>query len=158
MAKPRGRAFQPGNKASRGRPRGSRNPATVAAEKLFEQSAEPLAKKCIQLATKGDAMALRLAMERVLPPCKNTLVHFEMPAVETVSDLPVAANALLQAVARGEISPADSQQMMAGLEFIERSFATMDFAQRLQAVEKDRTAKTVGQSTGEEATVKPGKG
>lgn len=143
MPKPRGRPFQPGNTASRGRPPGSRNPATVAAERLFEENAEPLAKKCIELATKGDPMALRLSMERVLPPCKNTLVHFQMPAVRSLADLPHAADAVLQAVARGEITPTDSQQLMSVLEFLRQNLATMEVAQRLQVLEEERAARVL---------------
>ncbi len=141
MANPRGRPFQPGNKAGRGRPPGSRNPATVAVQKLFEQNAEAVAQKCIQMATKGDPMALRLAMERVLPPCKNTLVHFAIPPVKSLADLPKAADAILQAAGNGEISPAEAEQLMPVLEFIRRSLESGEIEKRLQALEASRPAR-----------------
>jgi len=113
----------------------------VAVQKLFEQNAEAVAQKCIQLATKGDAMALRLAMERVLPPCKNTLVHFAMPPIQSLADLPKAADAILQAVANGEVSPAEAEQLMAVLEFIRSNLGTREFEKRLQDLEASRPAR-----------------
>ena len=77
----------------------------MAVEKLFrKQNGEAVAQKCIRLATKGDPMALRLAMERVLPPFKNTPVHFAIPPIKSLADLPKAADAILQAAGNGEIS------------------------------------------------------
>lgn len=136
MPKSRGRPFSRGNTASRGRPPGSRNPATVAAQQLFEEHAEALAKKCIELAGKGDSMALRLAMERTLPPYKNTLVYFAMPPVESLADLPKAADAILQAVAHGEISPAESESLTGVLEFLRRNLETVEIHRREKALKE----------------------
>jgi hypothetical protein len=141
MSKPRGRPFQRGNTASRGRPPGSRNPATVAAQRLFEEHAEALARKCIELADKGDSMAMRLAMERVLPPYKNTLVYFTMPPVKSLADLPKAADAILQAVAHGEISPAESESFTGVLEFLRRNLETVEVDKRLTVLQEARATK-----------------
>ena len=56
---------QSGNPA--GRPPGSRNPATLAAEVLLEGEAEALTRRAIERAMEGDVTALRLCLERVLP-------------------------------------------------------------------------------------------
>lgn len=141
MAKPRGSPFQPGNTASQGRPRGSRNQAMLAAQRLFAEYSEPLTKKCIAQASRGDPTALRLSMERVLPPCKSTAVHFEVPEVRTLSELPDAANAVMQAVANGQITPAESQQMMPMLEFLGRCLETAEVGKRLQSLEEQVAAR-----------------
>lgn len=65
MNRPRGRPFQPSNKYGRGRPKGSRNKATRAAQRLLEEHSEPLVRRCIIEAMKGNMPALRLCMERV---------------------------------------------------------------------------------------------
>jgi hypothetical protein len=61
----RGRPFENGNP---GRPRGSRNKATVAAESLLEGEAERLTRKAVERALEGDVAALKLCMDRLLPP------------------------------------------------------------------------------------------
>ena len=65
----RGRPFERGNKISKGRPPGSRNQRTVFAE-MMDSHGEALIKQCQVMALKGDATALRLCIERLLPPCK----------------------------------------------------------------------------------------
>jgi Family of unknown function (DUF5681) len=52
----------------RGKPRGARNRATLLAEALLDGEAEALTRKAIEKALEGDGMALRLCLERVLPP------------------------------------------------------------------------------------------
>src|SRR5580704_11696466 len=63
--RPRGRPFakgQSGNPA--GRRRGCRNKATRAAEAYLDGEAETLARKAVELALAGNALALRLCLER----------------------------------------------------------------------------------------------
>ncbi|WP_373867386.1 DUF5681 domain-containing protein, partial [Microvirga aerophila] len=62
---PEGRRFQPGNS---GRPQGSRNRATLAMEALLDGEAEALTRKAIEMAKEGDATAMRLVLDRLLPP------------------------------------------------------------------------------------------
>jgi hypothetical protein len=54
VTKTRGRPFAPGNP---GRPKGSRNKATLAAEALLDGEAEALTRKAIELALAGDVTA-----------------------------------------------------------------------------------------------------
>jgi hypothetical protein len=49
-----------------GRPRGSRNQATMAMEAALEQGAEQLIHKVMSVALKGDMAAMRLCLERIL--------------------------------------------------------------------------------------------
>jgi hypothetical protein len=51
-----------------GRPKGSRNKATIAIEGLLEGQAEALTQTAISKALKGDSIALRLCMDRIAPP------------------------------------------------------------------------------------------
>jgi hypothetical protein len=67
--RPRGRPFakgQSGNPA--GRRRGCRNKATRAAEAYLDGEAETLARKAVELALAGNALALRLCLERTIAP------------------------------------------------------------------------------------------
>ena len=67
--KQRGRPFKPGQSGNPlGRPKGARNRATIAAEALLDGEAEALTRKAIELALDGDTTALRLCLERLMPP------------------------------------------------------------------------------------------
>jgi uncharacterized protein DUF5681 len=52
---------QSGNPA--GQPKGSRNKATLAVEALLDGEAEEITRKVIELAKKGDLVAIRLCLE-----------------------------------------------------------------------------------------------
>ena len=68
----RGRPFVKGRSGNpRGRPAGSRNKKTLAAAVLLEGESEALTRKAVELALEGDPTALRLCIERILPPCPN---------------------------------------------------------------------------------------
>jgi len=74
-----GRKFQPGQSGNpNGRPKGSRNVATLALESLLDGEAEALTRKAVELALTGDIAALRLCLDRILPPRKDRSVSFEM--------------------------------------------------------------------------------
>src|SRR5262249_4193060 len=68
-AKQRGRPFEPGKSGNpKGRPKGSRNQATLLAEALLDGEAEAITRKVINAALEGDTTALRLYLERLLAP------------------------------------------------------------------------------------------
>jgi hypothetical protein len=97
----RGRPFQPGNP---GKPAGARNRATMAAEALLDAEAEGLTRKCIELALAGDTTALRLCLERILPPRKSRPVEFALPPIGDAASVCAASVRVLELVAAGELS------------------------------------------------------
>ena len=124
MNKPRGRPFEVGNTAGRGRPKGSRNQATLAKSELFGEYAEAITQKLVSMALEGDPLAMRLCMERIHPPLRAMPVTFKLPRVKKVSDLPAALNSILRAVASSKISPAEAQQMVSLLNLIAAVLST----------------------------------
>src|SRR5215211_6279721 len=101
----RGKPFQQGNP---GRPKGSRNKATLALEALLDGEAEALTRKAIEMALSGDTKAMRLCMDRIMPPRKDRPVMFTMPKLETAADAVKATAALAEAVALGDITPMEA--------------------------------------------------
>ena len=74
-----GRPFEKGRSANPGgRRRGSRNRATLAAAVLLDGEAEALTRKAVELALAGDPVALRLCIERILPPCRERPVRLPL--------------------------------------------------------------------------------
>ena len=59
-----------------GRPRGSRNKATLAIESLLKGQAEALTQTALTKALEGDSVALRLCMDRIAPLPKDATVTF----------------------------------------------------------------------------------
>ncbi len=120
----------------KGKPRGAKHRATVAAQTLLDGEAEALTRKAIELANGGDMTALRLCLERILPPRKDRPITFKLPAVETVTDIGTAAAAVLKAVAGGEITPSEGQAVSTILEGRRKALELIEIEQRLSALEQ----------------------
>src|SRR4051794_25831566 len=103
-----GTRFRPGKSGNpNGRPKGSRNVTTIALENLLDGQAEALTQKAIDLGLTGDIPALRLCLDRILPPRKDRPVSFVLPEINSAQDAAATVSAVLAAVAAGEITPAD---------------------------------------------------
>jgi len=85
-----------------GRPVGSRNQRTLILEQLLDGEGEALTRKVIELAKKGDLFALRLCMERLLPPRKERVVNFALPKVAAAQHALAAFAAILEAIGEGQ--------------------------------------------------------
>jgi Family of unknown function (DUF5681) len=136
MSQLRGRPFAPGNKLGRGRPRGSRNKTTLAVEEMFGEHAEALVKKCIVMAMQGDTVAMRLCIERLMAPPKQSPVKFKLPPVTTMAELAQAQITVLETVSRGQLTPAEAETIGTLFENRRRMMETEDLAARLEALEQ----------------------
>ena len=122
--KQRGRPFRPGQSGNpAGKPKGVRNRATLAAEALLEGEARALTRKAIELGLAGDTAALRLCMERIIPPRKDRAVRLALPPVASVQDAREAVNVVLAAVAEGGITLAEAS---AALDLVEAARRASD--------------------------------
>jgi hypothetical protein len=136
VSQPRGRPFAPGNKLGQGRPRGSHNKATLALQEMLGQHAETLVKKCVVMALQGDTTAMRLCIERLLAPRKQSSVKFKLPPISTVAELAQAQISMLETLSRGQLTPAEAETIGNLFENRRRMMETEDFASRLQALEQ----------------------
>jgi hypothetical protein len=133
VAQTRGRPFEPGNP---GRPKGSRNKATLAMEALLDGEHDALTRKAIDLAKAGDIAALRLCLERLLPPRKDRPVAFEFPQIDSVEDAPKAMAAIASAVADGALTPIEAAELSKVVEGYTRAVETADISARLLRLEQ----------------------
>jgi hypothetical protein len=117
-----GRRFEKGRSGNpAGRRRGSRNKATLAAAALLAGESEALTRKAVEMALAGDPSAMRLCMERVLPPCRERTVKFSLPPITVAAtgetcgpsarDISLAMNAVTSALAQGEITPSEAEKI-----------------------------------------------
>jgi hypothetical protein len=107
----------------------------LAAEKLLDGEAEALTRKAIEAGLNGDTTALRLCLERILPPRRDRLVNFEMPRLTTAADAVEAMAALTAAVAAGQLSPAEATELAKLVELFVKAIEAGNFEERLRALE-----------------------
>ena len=131
-ANTRGKPFQPGNP---GRPKGARHRATRAIEALLEGEAEDITRKAIELAKEGDGPALRLCLERIAPPRKDSPITIQLPAVESAADAKAASAAVVTAMAEGEVTPDEAARVMGVLLSHKQIIETADLEARIAALE-----------------------
>ena len=132
----RGRPFKPGNP---GKPKGARNKATLAVEKLLDGQAEALTKRAIEAALAGDVTAIRLCLDRIAPAKKDSPITFALPSMETAADAAKAAGAILEAVATGEITPTEGTAVAGLVETYRRAIETEEIERRIEALEANDT-------------------
>jgi len=118
-----------------GRPRGSRNKATIAIESLLQGQAEELTQIVIKKALEGDSVALRLCLERIAPAPKDQPVSFSLPKMHNALDASVAAGSVLNAVSDGELTPIEATRVMGLIDSYRRTLELTELEQRLQALE-----------------------
>ena len=70
---------QSGNPA--GRPRRPRMGSAIAVQLALESEAEALGRKAVELALGGDAAALRLCLDRLMPLRRDRAVALALPSV-----------------------------------------------------------------------------
>ena len=119
-----------------GRPKGARHKTTKAVEELLQGEAEGLARKAIELGLEGDMAALRLCLERIAPPRKDTPVSFDLPSMQSATEAAEAAQAVLHAVSEGELTPLEAASVMGLVESYRRTLEATEFDKRLTALEE----------------------
>jgi Family of unknown function (DUF5681) len=129
--------FKPGQSGNPdGRPRGSRNATTLALEALLDGQSETLTQKAIDLALGGDMGALRLCLDRILPPRKDRPVSFTLPSINSAQDAAAIVSSVLTAVASGEITPTDAAEVGKLIDSYVKAYETAELADRLDRLER----------------------
>jgi hypothetical protein len=104
-------------------------------EALLEGEGEALTRTAIDLAKGGDVTALRLCLDRLLPPRKDRHVPFALPALETAGDAVKATAALVEAVAAGRLTPSEAGELAKLVDGFARAAELHDIQQRLEKLE-----------------------
>jgi hypothetical protein len=139
--KQRGRPFQKGRSGNPGgRPRGARNAATVIAEELLDGEAAIITRKAIDLAKEGNPVALRLCLDRLLPPRRDRPVNFRIPPLNSAEDASNALSAITAAVACGELTPTEAGELSHVVEAYVKALEVTEIERRLKALEDRQVA------------------
>lgn len=117
----------------KGRPQGSQDKRTALRE-LLQPHAPKLVQQAVNLALEGDTTALRMCLDRIIPP-----MPAESPAVEVKAkpdDLAQAGQAILSEAFAGKISPSVAQQLLRSLQTQSQITEVHDLLKRLEALEE----------------------
>jgi Family of unknown function (DUF5681) len=139
-----GRPFEPGRSGNpAGRPKGTRHHITVLAERLLDGEAEGLLRKAIELALAGDVAALRLLVDRILPPLRDRPVSFSLPPLSTPADAIAAMAAIATAVSEGNLTPGEAAEISALVVNVVKAIEVAEIDARVRTLEEKgaRTAR-----------------
>lgn len=129
-----GGRFGPGNP---GKPKGARNRSTLALEALLEKGGKAVTRKAIELAKDGDATALRLVMERILPTRRGRPVTLpDMPKITSVADVPAVVASIMEAVAVGDLTADEASDLTAIMDRYVKAVEATEHEARLKALEE----------------------
>jgi hypothetical protein len=112
-ATPGKKGFQKGNP---GRPRGTRNRATILAENISSKDIKKIAEVVTKAAKEGDMVAACLVLERLIAPMKSRAVRFQMRKIGSVDDISGAMQDLWDAVSTSAITIDEMLSLTAVLE------------------------------------------
>ena len=137
VSKQRGRPFTKGTSGNpAGRAQGSRNRVTVAAEQLLDGAAEVITQKAIDLALKGDTTALRICMDRLVPPRKDRPIIFAFSPINTAQDAHLLMSDVTAAMASGAITPSEAEGVSRVIEVYVKTLEASEYEQRIKKLER----------------------
>ena len=134
-----GKPFRPGQSGNpAGKPRGTRHRATMLAERLLDGEAEAMVRTVIEKAKQGDMVALRLCLDRIVPPRRDWPVHFTIPEMNSADAASKAMGALASALACGELTPTEAAELSSVIHTYVKAIEATEIERRLEALEEQQ--------------------
>jgi hypothetical protein len=129
--------FQKGQSGNpKGKTRGTKNNATLAAEELLRGELNGICRRLIEEALEGNMQAIKLVLDRVLPARKNPTVPISLPKLNSSSDALNALSVITDAVGTAEISPDEGEVLPRIVNSYVKALEVYDFEKRLTALEQ----------------------
>lgn len=108
---------------------------------MLDGEAQALTRKAIERALEGDGVALRLCLERILPPRKDRAISVSLPKMEAASDAIKAMTAILAGVARGDLTSSEAGDVVKLIDAFAKAIELRDLEGRVAELEKREAAK-----------------
>src|SRR5713101_2904837 len=124
---------QSGNPA--GRPRGSRNKASVRMQEMLEQNAEELVNKVVELGIAGNIGALRLCLDRLVPTRKNEPLLCEMAPLQKAADAVAAIAGIASAAVAGDVTADEAAKLAKVISLYVNTLEAHQFEEQLAQLE-----------------------
>lgn len=119
----------------RGRPKGSRNKATLLAIAAMEGELSDVVRVVLDAAKGGDMAAARLVVDKLIPATRERPISIDLPAINGIGDCANAQSLVLASVAAGELLPGEGETLSVLVENHRRSLESTDLSERLAAIE-----------------------
>jgi hypothetical protein len=116
--------------------KGSRHHVTVLAEAMLDQEAEAVVRRLLDMALAGDTTAIRLVVERLVPPRRERPVVIDLPEIGSAGDAVQAMAGILAAVGTGELMPSEGGEVAKLLSVHLRALEANELADRIAALEQ----------------------
>ena len=128
--------FKPGISGNpKGRPKGARDKRTEL-RSLLEPHAKDLVEKVVELAKGGDTTAIRLCLERLIPPIRAQDQNITLDDMN--GGLTAQGKQIILAMGNGELSPSDASTMLQALASQARLSEVDELERRVTKLEKQK--------------------
>jgi hypothetical protein len=129
------RRFQKGQSRNPAKLPTTHHQAAMLAERLLRGETEGIVRSVIEKAKQGDMIALRLCLERIVPPRRDRPVYFAIPALNSAEDASKAMGAITTAVAHGELTPGEAAELARLIEAYVKVIEASEVDRRLKTLE-----------------------
>lgn len=131
--------FQKGRSGNpKGKIKGTRNKATLFAEQLLQGELETICRRLLQEAVEGNMQAIKIVLDRLLPPKRNIPIAIDLTKLENSSDALNAISYVTVAVSRGDLSVEEGEALSRMIEVYIRAVEAHDYETRLSKIEQKR--------------------
>ncbi len=132
--------FQKGQSGNpKGRPKGLKDKRTKLRQ-LLQPKAKKLVEKVINLALKGDMTAMRLCLERIIPPIRAKDEQVNIPGLNSSQSLSEQAKVVMSGIGEGQLTPSEGAAILTAIASKARIDEIDELEKRLTALEEKRDA------------------
>ena len=96
-----------------------------------------MTRKAVELALAGDVTALRLCLERLVPPCREAPVSLDLPRLETRADAARVLSFLLAGAGRGEVTLGEAEKLGRLLSEHHKAVQLTEMEERMSRLEEE---------------------
>lgn len=129
--------FQKGQSGNpNGKAKGTKNRATLAAEQLLQGDLDSICRKLVEEALTGNVQAIKLVLDRVLPPKKDRVIDVQLPKLQTTDDAVNAISIIIDALGSGEITPSEGEAMSRVVDVFIKTLQEYEIEKRVSMLEQ----------------------
>ena len=126
--------FKPGQSGNpNGKPKGAKDKRTEL-RGLLQPHAKELVNKVVEKALEGDTTALRLCLDRLIPPYRAGNISVVLDEIE--GTLTEKGEKIISAMGSGQITPSDASSMLTALAAQSRIIEIDNLDQRVKTLEQ----------------------
>jgi hypothetical protein len=96
----------------------------------------PITQKAVDAAINGDMAAIKMIMDRMLPPARSRPISIELPPITDIASVSIAQSEILKAVTEGDLLLEEAEALTGLLEARRRSFEAADLEERIKQLEE----------------------